>query len=133
EGFAVRLCQVPVVARSIAAVVEAIRGVLGLEVAFREPSVGSFGLENVVFPIGDQFLEVVSPIREGTAAGRYLDRRGGDGGYMVILQCDDPDERARRAATLGVRKAFEQNLGGYRVLQLHPRDTGGCFLSIDFQ
>jgi hypothetical protein len=128
-----RLRQVALVARSLTAVVEEIRDVLGLEVAFRDPSVGSFGLENVVFPIGDQFLEVVSPIREDTAAGRYLDRRGGDGGYMVILQCDDPDERERRAATLGVRKAFEQDLGGYRVLQLHPRDTGGCFLSVDFQ
>jgi len=121
-----RLRQVALVARSLAPVVEEIREVLGIEVAFRDPSVESFGLENVLFPIGDQFLEVVSPIR-------YLDRRGGDGGYMVILQCDDPAERARRAATLGVRKAFEQNLGGYRVLQLHPRDTGGCFLSIDFQ
>jgi hypothetical protein len=121
------------VARSLGPVVEEIRDVLGLEVAFRDPSVASFGLENVVFPIGEQFLEVVSPIREGTAAGRYLDRRGGDGGYMVILQCDDPAERERRITALGVRKAFEQDLGGYRVLQLHPRDTGGCFLSVDFQ
>jgi hypothetical protein len=131
--FVLRLRQVALVARSLPPVVEEVREVLGVEVAFRDPSVESFGLENVLFPIGDQFLEVVSPIREGTAAGRYLDRRGGDGGYMVILQCDDPAERERRAATLGIRKAFEQDLGGYRVLQLHPRDTGGCFLSIDFQ
>jgi hypothetical protein len=128
-----RLRQVALVTRSLAPVVEEIREVLGVEVAFRDPSVESFGLENVLFPIGEQFLEVVSPIRKGTAAGRYLDRRGGDGGYMVILQCDDPAERERRAAALGIRKAFEQDLGGYRVLQLHPRDTGGCLLSIDFQ
>ncbi|MET0152593.1 MAG: VOC family protein [Candidatus Binatia bacterium] len=128
-----RLRQVALVARSLAPVVEEIRDVLGLEVAFRDPSVASFGLENALFPIGDQFLEVVSPIRQGTAAGRYLDRRGGDGGYMVILQCDDPAERERRAVALGIRKAFEQDTGGYRVLQLHPGDTGGCFLSVDFQ
>jgi hypothetical protein len=128
-----RLRQVALVARSIAPVIEEMRDVLGLEVAFRDPSVASFGLENAVFPLGDQFLEVVSPIREGTAAGRYLERRGGDGGYMIILQCDDPAERERRIVALGIRKAFEQDLGGYRVLQLHPRDTGGCFLSVDFQ
>jgi hypothetical protein len=128
-----RLRQVALVTRSLAPVVEEIRGVLGLEVAFRDPSVASFGLENVLFPIGDQFLEVVSPIREGTAAGRYLDRRGGDGGYMVILQCDDPAEVEDRIAPLGIRKALEQDLGAYHVLQLHPRDTGGCFLSIDSQ
>ncbi len=128
-----RLRQVALVARSLAPVVEEIREVLGVEVAFRDPSVGSFGLENVLFPIGDQFLEVVAPIREGTAAERYLERRGGDGGYMVILQCDDPAERERRVAALGIRKVLEQSIDGYRVLQLHPRDTGGCFLSVDFQ
>jgi len=29
-----------------------------------------------VMPLGDTFVEVVSPIGEGTAAGRFLDRRG---------------------------------------------------------
>ena len=40
-----------------------------------------FGLENTLMPVGRNFLEVVAPIQEGTAAGRYLDRRGGNGGY----------------------------------------------------
>jgi len=128
-----RLRQVALVTRSLAPLVEQIRDVFGVDVAFRDPSVESFGLENALFPIGDQFLEVVSPIREGTAAGRYLERRGGDGGYMIILQCDDPAEVEDRIAPLGIRKAFEQDLGDYHVLQLHPRDTGGCFLSIDSQ
>lgn len=52
---------------------------------------------------------------------------------MIILQCDDPAEVEDRIAPLGIRKAFEQDLGDYHVLQLHPRDTGGCFLSIDSQ
>jgi Glyoxalase-like domain len=128
-----RLRQVALVTRSLAPLVEQIRDVFGVEVAYRDPSVESFGLENALFPIGNQFLEVVSPIREGTAAGRYLERRGGDGGYMIILQCDDPAEVEDRIAPLGIRKAFEQDLGDYHVLQLHPRDTGGCFLSIDSQ
>jgi hypothetical protein len=128
-----RLRQVALVARSLAAVVEEIRVVLGVEAAFRDPSLASFGLENVLFPIGDQFLEVVAPIRAGTAAERYLDRRGGNGGYMIILQCDDPEDRERRIAALGIRKVLEQSIDGYRILQLHPRDTGGCFLSVDFQ
>lgn len=131
--MSLRLRQIALVARELAPVVEEIRDVLGLEVAYRDPGVSAFGLENAVFPVGQQFLEVVAPVRDRTAAGRYLDRRGGDGGYMVILQCDDHAARKRRVAELGVRKAFEHDDPAYHVLQLHPRDTGGSFLEIDEQ
>jgi len=128
-----RLRQIALVARQLAPVVDDLREVFGLEVAYRDPSVEAFGLENAVLPVGNQFLEVVAPIREGTAGGRYLERRGGDGGYMVILQCDDHGPRKRRAAELGIRKALEHDEPQYRLLQLHPRDTGGSFLEIDQQ
>ena len=84
-----RLRQIALVARQLAPVVDDLRELFGLAVAYRDPSVEAFGLENAVLPVGNQFLEVVAPIREGTAGGRYLERRRGDGGYMVILQCDD--------------------------------------------
>jgi hypothetical protein len=128
-----RLRQIALVARELAPVVDDLREVFGLEVAYRDPSVEAFGLENAVLPVGNQFLEVVAPTREGTAGGRYLERRGGDGGYMVILQCDDHGPRKRRAAELGIRKALEHDEPQYRLLQLHPRDTGGSFLEIDQQ
>ena len=41
-----------------------------VEVAFRDPGVAAFGLQNAVMPIGRTFLEVVSPVQEGTTAGR---------------------------------------------------------------
>jgi hypothetical protein len=125
--------QIALIARELAPVVDDIREVFGLEVAYRDPAVKTFGLENAVFPVGNQFLEVVAPIREGTAGGRYLDRRNGDGGYMVICQCDDHAPRKRRAAELGIRKALEHDEPEFRIMQLHPRDTGGCFLEIDEQ
>jgi hypothetical protein len=128
-----RLRQIALVARALAPVVAELRDVFGLEVAYRDPTVSTFGLENAVIPVGHQFLEVVAPVREGTAAGRYLERRGGDGGYMVILQCDDHAPRKRRVAELGIRKAFAQDEPHYRLMQLHPRDTGGSFLEIDEQ
>ena len=49
------------------------------EVAFNDPGVAHFGLENAVIPIGTDFLEVVSPVEENTTAGRYLNKRCGDG------------------------------------------------------
>ena len=84
-----RLRQICLVARELKPVEEQLNKVLGINVCFRDPGVAFFGLENALFPIGNQLLEVVAPVEENTAGGRYLDRRGGDGGYMVITQCDD--------------------------------------------
>ena len=60
--------------------------ILGIEVAYRDPGVAKWGLVNVVCPTGHDFLEIVTPSQPGTSAGRYIDRRKGDGGYMVIIQ-----------------------------------------------
>jgi hypothetical protein len=128
-----KMRQIALVANKLAPIVEDMHEVLGLEVGFRDPGVKVFGLENALFPVGNQFIEVVAPIQENTAGGRYLERRKGDGGYMVILQCDDHAPRKRRVAELGIRKALEHDGPEFRNMQLHPRDTGGSFLEIDQQ
>src|SRR3954471_9464936 len=88
-----RLRQIALVARSLERVERQLTSVLATEVCFRDPGVGKYGLHNALWALGGTFLEVVAPIRDGPAAGRYLDRRSGDGGYMCILDCDDLDER----------------------------------------
>lgn len=128
-----RLRQIALVAHDLDAVVSQLRDAFHIDIAQRDPAVATFGLHNAVMPIGDQFLEVVSPTRVGTAAGRYLDRRAGDGGYMVILQCDEHAARKARLAERGVRFALADDSEHYRLLQLHPGDTGGSFLEIDEQ
>lgn len=125
--------QICLVARELAPVVDELRAVLGLEVCHRDPGVGKYGLENALFQIGHNFLEVVAPVREGTTAGRYLDRRGGDGGYMVITQCDDLAPRRKRCEALSVRIANEIGYPEYHELQLHPRDVGAAMLSFAWQ
>lgn len=128
-----RMRQICLVARELAPVVEVFRGVFGLEVCHRDPGVGRYGLENVLFPTGNSFLEVVAPARDGTTAGRYLERRGGDGGYMVITQCADLAQRRARCGAVGVRVANEIRHSGYHELQLHPRDVGAAMLSFSRQ
>ena len=128
-----RLRQVALVAHDLDAVVRDLHDAFGLEVAFNDPGVATFGLRNAVLPIGTQFIEVVSPTREGTAGGRQLQRLGGDGGYMVICHTDEHTRRRTRVDEIGVRVAFEADDHGYRIMQLHPADTGGSFLEIDFQ
>ncbi len=128
-----RLRQIALVAAELAPVETLLKEVLGIDVCYRDPGVGRFGLENALLPIGNQLLEVVAPIREGTAGGRYLERRGGDGGYMVITQCDDHEPRRKRVAELGIRIVNQFETPEFRNMQLHPKDTGGSFFEIDEQ
>ena len=128
-----RLRQICLVARDLEPVVADLKRVFGLEVCYVDDAVAAYGLVNALLPVGHQFLEVVAPTRPGTAAGRYLDRRGGDGGYMVITQCPDLEARRRRVAELGVRIANPLEHGEFQGMQLHPKDTGGAFFEIDCQ
>jgi hypothetical protein len=130
-----RLRQIALVARALDPVERQLTSVLGTEVCFRDPGVGKYGLHNALWALGGTFLEVVAPIRDSTAAGRYLDRRGGDGGYMCILDCDDLDVRRTRLGALGIHLVEDVRAGDAvrwsEAIHLHPRDTGGCLLSLD--
>ena len=126
-----RIRQAVVAARDLAARTEDLSTVLSLEVGYRDPGVAVFGLQNVVFPVGDQFLEIVSPERHDAAAARYLDRAGGDAGYMVILQTDDLSAARERCRRLGVRDVWSADLDDIAATHYHPSDVGGAILSID--
>ena len=127
-----RLRQVAFVARDLEPVVDDACAVLGVEVGFRDPGIKTFGLHNAVIPVGDTFLEVLAPIQPGTTAERLLDRRGGDGGYMVIVQSQDPAADRARVEKLGVRIVWESTLEDIGTIHLHPRDVGGAILSLDW-
>jgi hypothetical protein len=126
-----RLRQVALVARELKPVVGDLTAVFGLGAPFADPGVATFGLCNAVFPVGDTFLEVVAPTQDGTTAGRLLERRRGDGGYMVIVQTDDLAADRSRVESLGVRVAWAIDLEDAATIHLHPRDVGGAILSID--
>lgn len=126
-----RLRQIALVGKDLDAARAEIVGVLGLGEAYADPGVRKYGLHNQVWPVGDTFLEVVSPTEEGTTAGRLLDKRGGDGGYMVILQTGDLAEARARVAAKGVRVVDQFDGDGVAFTHLHPKDVGGAILSID--
>ena len=128
-----RLRQIALVAPELEPAVDELQALFGLEVCFRDPGVAHFGLVNALLPLGNQFIEIVAPTRDGTAGGRYLERRGGAGGYMVITQCDDHAPRRKRVGELGVRIVNQFETHEFRNMQMHPKDTGGSFFEIDQQ
>lgn len=134
-----RLRQVALIARDLEPIVEQVRRVFGLTVCldvarevelWGDDAVAEFGIANAVFAVGDTFLEVISPTRNGTTAARYLLGRG-DSGYMVLLQGTDLAADRRRAARLGIREVWESPLPAIQGVHFDPRDTRGSLLSID--
>ena len=126
-----RLRQAVLVARDLDGVATPLRSELGLGAPFRDPGVAAFGLRNAVMALGDTFVEVVSPTRDGTAAGRHLDRQGGDAGYMVMFELDDLDAARTRAAAAGIREVFAVELPDIADVHLHPRDIGAAIVALD--
>ena len=102
------------------------------EVAFNDPGVAHFGLENAVIPIGTDFLEVVSPVEENTTAGRYLNKRGGDGGYMIIIQVDKFEDSQKLVNEYNIKTVWETDLPKAKAMHLHPKQMGGAILSLDW-
>lgn len=131
----IHLRQICLVAERLAPVIDDLTDILGLEPCHIDPGVKVFGLENTLLPIGRNFLEVVAPIRENTAGGRYLQRRKGDGGYMVITQADTREAQLAlrsRAQANGVRVAYEHDQEGWNLCQLHPGDMVAAFLEVEW-
>lgn len=126
-----RLRQVCLVAPSLAAPERALSAVLGAEPCHRDPHLARYGLENVIFRLGDRFIEIVAPIEDGTAAGRFLERSGGLGGYMAIFDCDDPERRATDAEALGVPVVNRMRVDHYLGVQLHPKACRGAMIEFN--
>jgi hypothetical protein len=129
----IRLRQAVVAAVDRDAVVATWAKELSIGAPFHDPGVGAFGLGNSVVPVGDAFLEVVSPLEAGggSAAERFMARKGGDCGYMAIFQVGDMDETRDHLRDVGLRTVFETDLDDIRCTHVHPADMGAAIVSFD--
>ncbi len=127
----VRLRQAVLAVSQLAPVERELRERLGLGEPYRDPGVAHFGLVNAVFAIGDCFIEAIAPSRDGTAAGRWLQRHGGDGGYMVMFDLEDLEAARARVARAGIRVVWRIDLPDISGTHLHPADMRGAIVSLD--
>jgi len=114
--------------------VDDLKAVFGLEVGFDDPEIRKIGLENRLIPVGTQLLEVITPRGPATTQARFLERWG-ETGYMVICQASEQYQARRRAEELSIRIVGgrpEVVDGRHLLTQLHPKDTGGSFLELDW-
>ena len=134
--MSIRVRQICLVAHDLDKIQHQLEGVFGIAVAHRDPGVGKYGLHNFLMPVGDQLLEAVAPKpgEHDTPGGRYLHRRGGDGGYMVIMQVPKDHYPAfeARVDALGIRRVSEPGAGRTETagMQLHPKDVPGAIAEL---
>jgi len=125
-----RLRQVCLVAEKLEPTLTTLTALLDAEICYRDPGISFFGLENGLIPVGSDFLEVVAPVREDTAASRHLARRGA-GGYMLILHCADGLAAREHALAGGAQAVWQHDENGIHATHFHPRSVPGAILSLD--
>jgi hypothetical protein len=126
-----RLRQIALVAKDLEPVTAQLNAIFGLRVAFRDPAVAKYGLINVVMPVGGEFLEIVQPVTADASAGRYLKRRGGDAGYMLIFQTGGAVAHRERLIARGIRNIAQLDSPRYTFTHFHPGDFDGVLVSSD--
>ncbi len=91
-----------------------------------DPTMVDFGLQHEVLQVGkDTYLEICAPLDPTavTAATKFLGR-GGEGGYMAVIQVPDAEVLRARLGDAGLTIAHVQKHHGNELTQLHPREFG---------
>lgn len=105
--------------------------VLGLELVHRE-TVEDQGVEAVLLDVGENHVELISPLGPETGVARFL-AKNGPGLHHVAYQTADIDSALRTLAERGVRLIDETprtGIRGSRVAFLHPKSTGGVLTEL---
>jgi methylmalonyl-CoA/ethylmalonyl-CoA epimerase len=106
-------------------------GTFGMPVAHRE-TVSDQGVEAVLLDVGDCHVELLRPLGEDTAVGKFLARRG-PGLHHVAYRVDDIEAALAQLREQGVELIDREPRPGIRasrVAFLHPRATGGVLTEI---
>ncbi|MFV0307645.1 MAG: VOC family protein [Desertimonas sp.] len=128
---AMRMRQLTVLTDDLTATERLVEERFGLSLCFRDPDLARHGLRQALYPVGDQFLELVEPDGTSSAAGRLLDRRGGPCFFMAIFQVPDIGPHRARLNASGVRIVMEPTKATWSALHMHPADVAGVLTSID--
>ena len=95
-------------------------------------TVESQGVEAVLLEVGDGHVELLRPLADDTAIGKFLATRG-PGLHHVAYQTDDIDRTLGAVRDAGIDLIDETpriGIRGSRVAFLHPRSTGGVLTEL---
>jgi methylmalonyl-CoA epimerase len=104
---------------------------LDLALVHRE-TVESQGVEAVLLDVGENHVELLSPLADDTPVGKFLAKRG-PGLHHVAYQTPDIEAELERLRAAGMRLIDETPRTGIRnslVAFLHPSSSGGVLTEI---
>ena len=102
-----------------------------MELAHRE-TVESQGVEAILLDVGDGHVELLAPLGDDTAVGKFLARKG-PGLHHVAYAVDDIDAVLAQVTDAGLDLIDPEprtGIRGSRVAFLHPRSTGGVLTEL---
>jgi methylmalonyl-CoA/ethylmalonyl-CoA epimerase len=111
--------------------VERYRRTLGVEPSHRE-RVEDQGVEEVLFPVGTSFIQLIGALRPDTPVGSFLQKRG-PGVHHVGYRVDDVAAALARLRDEGVRlvdEAPRQGSRGTLIAFVHPRGMEGVLVEL---
>lgn len=107
-----RLDHVAIIVRDLDAAVERYERILGLK-AERIEDYGPGILRIAFLPVGDTQLELIQPLREDDATGRWLQEHG-EGIQHLAFRVDDLQHSMEQVAVRGARLTTPEPLPGAR-------------------
>jgi methylmalonyl-CoA/ethylmalonyl-CoA epimerase len=123
--------HVGIAVEDLEASVELYRTTLGVEPTHRE-RVEDQGVEEVLFPVGSSFIQLLTPIRPDSPVARSLDGRG-PGVHHIAYRVRDLAAALDHLRAEGVRLIDDAPRAGSRntlIAFVHPRSMGGVLMEL---
>lgn len=118
----IKIHHIGIVVENLEGALRFFRDILGLKVISRE-ILEERGLE-VVYLDGGVRIELITPIREGTAVQKFLEKRGGGLHHISFLVKDMKDFIEKfKSFNIRIVDGPREGSGGHTVLFLDPRDA----------
>jgi len=129
--FATAIDHVGIAVADLDAATDRYRGILGAEPVHRE-RVESQGVEEVLFRIGDSYVQLLGALGPETAVGKFLAKRG-EGMHHLAYRVDDVAAALDALRAAGVRLVDETPRPGSRgttIAFVHPSALGGVLVEL---
>ena len=123
--------HVGIAVEDLEAAVEHYRRTLGVEPVHRE-CVESQGVEEVLFAVGESYVQLLGALGPETPVGRFLEKRG-PGVHHVGYRVERVADALERLRAEGVRLIDEEPRAGSRgttIAFVHPKDMGGVLVEL---
>jgi len=111
--------------------VEHYRRTLGIEPVHRE-RMDDQGVDEVLFAVGESFVQLLGALGADTPVGRFLGKRGPGlhhVGYRVANVADEL-EHLRAAGVTLIDETPRPGSRGTRIAFVHPKDMGGVLVEL---